>query len=87
MACNCITMCRVPDAETLGGRYPIPKHAPRCNEFKQEEFTRLECPHGSFIVEPNEAQALLDDADEEYTVSTVMLTRDQFDNIKEFTGF
>lgn len=80
-------MCRVPDVETQGGRYPMPEHAPNCSQFKQEPFVRLECSQGSFIMEPHEAKALLDDTDEEYTASTVMLTRDQFDNMKEFTGF
>lgn len=85
--CNCINMCRIPDVETDGGRYPMPEHSPHCNDFKQKEFVRLECSHGSFIMEPNEAQALISEGDEKYTTTIVMLTQDQFDNLHEFTGF
>jgi hypothetical protein len=70
-----------------GGKYPISNHAPGCEDFKQEPFTRLEYDGTACVMEPHEAGAMLADSDEEYIVSTVMLTRDQFERMPEFQGF
>lgn len=89
MTCNCLTMCRVPDVETLGGRFPMPTHAPNCNEFKQIEFMVLELDGAKCVMTPEQfrlAVAVLND-EEEYKCSSVILTQDQFDNLAEFTGF
>lgn len=90
--CNCKSMVRIPDSETMNGKYPMPVHSPACEDFTQEEFTRLEYDGTYCIMEPHEAKAMI--ADENcsedgvvYDVSTVLLTRDQFDNLKEFEGF
>ena len=78
--------------ETQNGKYPISEHAPGCPEYKQEEFTVLEYDGTRCVVEPHEADGIL--ADENYSedgvdykVSTILLTRDQFDKLKEFDGF
>lgn len=90
--CNCLTMVRIPDIETENGKYPIPVHAPACEDFKQEEFTRLEYDGTICIMEPHEAKAMIADeyCSEDgvvYDESTVLLTRDQFENLSEFHGF
>lgn len=84
--CNCMTWCRVPTDEN-GGKYPMSAHAPRCEDFKQEPFTRLEYDGTVCVMEPREAEAMLAESEEQYTVSTVMLTRDQFERMPEFNGF
>ena len=78
--------------ETLGGKYPYSEHAPGCDEYRQEEFTVLEYDGTRCVVELREASAIL--ADEncsedgvDYNVSTVLLTRDQFERMPEFEGF
>lgn len=34
MTCNCKSVCRIPDIETMDGKYPMPDHAPMCNEHR-----------------------------------------------------
>ena len=84
--CNCITMLRLPDIETQDGKYPMPKHAPRCEDFKQEDFSVITINGSSCIVENHDVQGIVLSEDE-YVVSAIKLTRDQFDNLKEFSGF
>lgn len=84
--CNCMTWCRVPTDEN-GGKYPMSEHAPGCEDFRKEPFTRLEYGGTVCVMEPGEAAAMLAESDEQYTVSTVMLTRDQFERMPEFNGF
>lgn len=84
--CNCMTWCRVPTDEN-GGKYPMSDHAPGCEDFKHEPFTRLELGGTTCVMEPREAEDLLAESDQQYTVTTVMLTRDQFDRMPEFNGF
>ena len=70
--------------------YPMAEHHPDCKLHVKEEFTRLEYDGGYCIVEPKEAESFIGSDKEhgiEYTVSTVMLTRDQFENLPEFDGF
>jgi len=38
-------------------------------------------------MEPREAASILAESDDEYAVTTVMLTRDQFEHLPEFEGF
>lgn len=84
--CNCKTWCRMPTEEN-GGKYPLSDHAPGCEDFKQEPFTRLELDGSSCVMTQDEAEAMLVESDEQYTVTTVMLTRDQFERMHEFEGF
>jgi len=62
-------------------------HAPYCDEFKQEEFTRLTLDKITCVMDPREAMAMLTESDEPYVVSMIMLTRDQFERMSEFDGF
>ena len=73
--------------ETQDGKYPYSEHTPGCDEYKPEEFTVIEYDGARCVMEPHEAKAMLAESDEEYAVSTVMLTRDQFDRMLEFQGF
>jgi hypothetical protein len=79
--------------ETENGRWPMPSHHPKCEDYKQEEFTVLEHDGTRCVMEPHEAASVLKEAEEDeyeefdYKVSTVMITRDQFNKLEEFTGF
>lgn len=86
--CNCQHHVRLWE-ETHGGKYPPSQHAPSCEDYRQEPFTRLEYDGVHCVMEPHEAEVALRDADdpEGYKVSTVMLTRDQFDAMEDFRGF
>lgn len=75
--------------ETFGG-LPPSSHAPSCVNYKLETFFRV-APKGQkgpgCILE---TQAEVDDLCEtpdEYDVAKVQMTRDQFENLKEFDGF
>lgn len=74
-------------SETQGGKYPISDHAPGCENYNQEEFTRIENDDTACVMEPSEAEAMVNDSEEKYTVTLVMLTRDQFERMSDFTGF
>jgi len=74
--------------ETQDGKYPPSEHAPGCNEYKQEEFTVIEYDGTRCVMEQHEAKEMLaDDENAGYTVSAVMLTRDQFERMPDFQGF
>ncbi len=73
--------------ETQGGKYPPAEHAPGCNEYRQEEFARIEYDGTFCIVEKHELPSMIEDGDDEYKVTMVMLTRDQFEKLPEFEGF
>ena len=89
--CNCMTMCRVPDVETENGRWPIPEHAPSCEDFKQERYIRLYDADGenSFIDTQENQYSYM--ASDEFKGSglrqeDVYLTDDQFESLPEFQG-
>ena len=84
--CNCKDWCRIPTEEN-GGKYPMSIHHPNCEDFEQFEYTRVELDGTVCVMDTIEATMLLADADEDYKVSSVFLTRDQFENLKEFEGF
>lgn len=91
MACECLTWCRVPDAEanTYGGRFPPSDHHPDCPEYRAERFLSLsvdgEGPR--CVCTPAEAEDMQRDADEPYHVEEFMLAPDQVEKLKEFDGF
>lgn len=73
--------------ETKGGKYPPSEHAPGCDEYRPEEFARIEYDGTFCIVEKRELPSMIEDGDEGYKVTMVMLTRDQFEKLPEFQGF
>ena len=84
--CNCASHAR-DLSETQGGKYPAADHAPTCEDFKTEPFTRIGYDGTYCIMEAADAEDMLADSDTEYTIETVHLTRDQFERLDEFTGF
>ena len=84
--CNCKSWCR-DWRETHGGKYPKSDHAPGCEDYKPVEYSRVEFDGTYCVMEPAEAKQMTEDSDYEYTVTPVMLTRDQFERIPEFQGF
>jgi hypothetical protein len=87
MTCNCMTVCRIPEIETQDGKYPMPNHAPMCNEYKPIRFVRVSLSRASFIATPDDAEDFISDGDTIYEKNDVYLTQDQFDKIAEFSGF
>lgn len=85
--CNCQTMARSL-SETMGGKYPANLHAPRCEDYKPVAFTKIEVDGSGGIVPESKAAAVIAGlGDEEYSVSTVHLTQDQFNQLPESAGF
>ena len=84
--CNCKNWCR-DWRETLYGKLTKSEHAPGCENYKQEIFARVEHDGSSCIMDVSEATYMVEDGDGEYTVTKVMMTRDQFDSMQEFSGF
>jgi hypothetical protein len=73
--------------ETGDGKYPASEHAPGCEQFKQEEFIRLTLDGTTCIMEPREAEAMLEEDKSPYLKSSILLTRDQFEKLGDFAGF
>lgn len=84
--CNCMTWCRVP-TDNNGKSYPMSLHHQNCENFRLEKFTRLECDGAVCVMEPHEAEAMINESEDQYVVSSVMLTRDQFERMPDFNGF
>ncbi len=85
--CNCQEMAR-DLRETIDGKYPPSRHAPFCEDYKAIAFTRIEVDGSGCIVSESEAAAVIAGLDgEEYSVSTIHLTQDQFDRLPESAGF
>lgn len=85
--CDCQAMAR-DLSETQGGKYPASLHAPLCEDYQPVAFTRIEVNGSGCIVCTAEAAAVIAGLDgEEYSVSTVFLTQDQFDRLPESAGF
>ena len=85
--CNCQGWARIPEQGTHGGKYPAPMHHPNCEDYRLEEFARVECDGSSCVMETHEAAAIATELDREYRMTPVMLTRDQYENLGEFAGF
>jgi hypothetical protein len=85
-------MCRVPEVETQGGKFPMPEHHTNCTEYKPIRFVRLMYDGKSCVTTPQDADDIINDVDNEsesltYVIEDVYISQDQFDNLKEFTGF
>lgn len=85
--CNCQTWARLPQQGAHEGKYPHPVHHPDCEDFRLEEFSRVEYDGTACIMEPHEAAAMIADSEFQYNVTSVLLTRDQFERMGEFAGF
>lgn len=58
-----------------------------CEDYKTERFARVEHDGAACVMEPAEAEAMVAESVEQYTVTPVFLTRDQFERMGEFYGF
>ena len=76
--CHCVTWCR-PYAESK----PPAAHHRDCAKYKSETLYKVSA-NGSYCI--TESLDGFED-EQEYTVETVSMTRDQFENLPEFTGF
>ena len=85
--CNCQSWARLHEQGTHDGKYPSPLHHQDCEDFKQEEFSRVEHDGSACVMEPHEAKSMIEDSDCPYKVTPVMLTRDQFERMGELAGF
>ena len=85
--CNCQSWARLPDQGTHGGKYPPPEHYPDCEDFKLKVFSRVEYDGVACVMEPHEATTMMADEKDQYNVTTVMLTSDQFERMGDFAGF
>ena len=77
--------------ETYSGSYPASNHSPWCRNFKQEPFFRVVASGtggpACILATQAEVDDLCDGAPEEYDVTVIQLTRDQFERLGEFEGF
>jgi hypothetical protein len=90
MTCECLTWCRVPEEpNTYGGRYQMSEHHPNCPAYKDEEFTVLEYDGTRATCEPQDARDIIENegGSTPYKISTVRLSRDQFEKLPDFEGF
>jgi hypothetical protein len=87
--CNCKTWAKTPEMTSQGGKYQMAWHHPNCEDFKTEEFARIEYDGTCCVMEVGEADAFMRDADcpEHYQRSVVNITRDQFNALADFDGF
>ena len=79
--CNCLSMCRV-----LAEQFAEP-HSPSCPNYKLERFVRIVAHGSSFLVEPDQVDAVIDNIDGEFTMTDVHMTRERFLSLAEFQGF
>ena len=90
MMCNCLSHCRLHE-ETIGGSLPSSEHAPSCEDYKKERFcrVRLKSLGSSFVDTPERVNLFIEveGNPHEYEVSDIFMTQDQFDRLKEFSGF
>lgn len=89
--CECMANHWCRDWSETAGGLPRSEHAPGCSQYKLETFWRVvvkgtKAP--ACIVETEaEARDTCEDNPADYEITTVQMTRDQFDNLKEFEGF
>ena len=92
--CICITWARNQAVEDPREGIPMSEHAPGCPLFKQRLYKKVHLIGGAwFICTPPEATSFMIDAEafkdngDEYEVTDIWLTEDQFEGLPEFEGF
>jgi hypothetical protein len=84
----CVNFCR--DWRETRGGLPASNHSPMCPNYKTETFFRVVAKGTKGPSCILETQAEVDDLCEtpdEYDVTTIEMTRDQFERLEEFVGF
>lgn len=87
--CECIENNWVREwQETLNGKYPASVHHPLCNEYTEFRYVRisLDGQGTPLIIDPKELSTM-EFGDDEYRITDVYLTKDQFDKLPVFQGF
>ena len=86
--CICVGMCWDFGVITDNGRWPVPKHHPNCKEHKSEKFITITANDTRCTMELKDALDYIADSDDAgYTIELNYISRDQFENLPEFTGF
>jgi hypothetical protein len=75
MLCECINHVRISD---FNNKYPLSEHAGSCDKYLLEDFA---------IVDDNVIMEIYEAKIESLDFDIVKLTRDQFENLKEFEGY
>ena len=83
--CECLTWARVDWGP--GNGIPPSHHHPNCPQYKLETFAQLEHDGARCVVDLNELPGMIRDAECDYIVRPIKMTRDQFDGMKDFGGF
>lgn len=66
---------------------PISNHHPYCEHYKPERFAKITYPTGaSCVVDWAEVDLECEDPEKTPTVEEIWMTRDQFEQLEEFTG-
>lgn len=86
----CRDYCR--DWHEMAGGLPPSNHAPNCPNYKLEPFFKVTVkgqkgPWCCFATHAQVKDFCGEAPDEEYTVETIMMTRDQYEHLDEFEGF
>lgn len=74
-------------AEHGDGKLPMSEHHPHCPDFKLEEFVKVSHDGVGFVCEQRHLMDMTEGDTGAYTITTVKMTRDQFENLPEFEGF
>lgn len=77
--CHCAGWCREPQQNKL----PISLHHPNCERYKIERFAKITVNGSTCIAEEHETAEYGD----EYEISTIEMTRDQFEALPDFQGW
>lgn len=73
--------------ETKNGKYPPSIHHANCREYRQIRYVRVfldDC--NPLIITPQELSTM-EFGEDDYYITDVYMTKDQFEKIPEFQGF
>lgn len=83
--CECARWAR--DFHEVQKGFHPSQHHPNCPHYKLLQFKKIEYDGSYFIDTPSNAEAYLNESEENYIVSDIYVTQDQFDKLEEFQGF
>lgn len=94
--CNCIGMVRTfNELQGLGRSIPPSQHHPKCEDYILVEYSEFKYEGGNGIVmEKHEMDDFIESEknsgwieSEDYSITPIYLTADQYENMPEFDGF
>lgn len=87
----CMNHCR-DWRETIGG-YPVSNHSPSCPNYVTKDFIKI-VPKGQsgpylILKDQKEVDDFINNGEskDDYDITNIKLTEDQFQNLREFDGF